>query len=102
MPPTVGPTAAASAEAALHRPMDFTRPSAGPSSSRIAREAGIIAAAPTPCRTRVPIRTAMLGATAHSSEATVNVPMPKTKSRRRPSTSAIRPAGASRAANMTA
>ena len=43
---------------------------------RMARVAGIMMAAPTPCSARAPMRSWTLGESAHSSEAAVKMPTP--------------------------
>src|SRR5215207_3962349 len=98
-PPSAGPAAAATAADALQRPIAAVRRAGGVSASTNASDAGIISAAPTPCTARAASRTPKVGASAASSDATVNVVTPATNRRRRPTTSASRPAGASSAAN---
>ena len=62
-PPTLGPTAAANAPAALHSATEVPRRSAGVSASRMASEAGIIVAAKAPWTARAASSTGTLGAT---------------------------------------
>ena len=63
---------------------------------------GIIIAAPTACSTRAPTRKGIVGDTAQSAEAAAKVSRPVTKTRLRPTRSAIRPAGTSSAAKTIA
>src|SRR3954447_1272803 len=62
----------------------------------IARITEAWAAAPTPCRKRAPISAPSLGARPHSSEATVKMTRPVSKTRLRPARSPRRPASSSR------
>ena len=101
-PPTLGPTAAANAPAALHSATEVPRRSAGVSARRIASDAGIIVAAKAPWTARAASSTGTLGASAQTSESAANPPTPMRYSERRPITSASRPAGASSAANVVA
>jgi hypothetical protein len=78
------------------------RRSAGVSLSRTAKEAGIIIAANAPWSARAANSTATLGDSAQASDIKANPPTPSPYRVRRPITSAIRPAGASRAANSVA
>ena len=76
-PPMTGPTAKAAAVVAAQIPIAVARSrSSGKVWLMIARVGGVIIAAPTPCRTRAPMRTPALGASPASSEATVKTPRP--------------------------
>jgi len=101
-PPTLGPTAAANAPAALHTPIDAMRFSAGVSVRTIASEAGIIAAAAAPWSARATSSTGTLGDSAQTSDIAANPATPARNSVRRPIVSANLPDGASRAANNVA
>ncbi|HEV7931774.1 MAG TPA: hypothetical protein VGP70_05560 [Actinomadura sp.] len=68
----------------------------------MARDAGIIAAAPAPCSALAARSVGRFGAIAQNSDIVVKSPMPARNSVRRPRTSASRPAGASSAANSRA
>ena len=98
-PPTTGPMAKAAAVVAAQIPIAVARSrSSGKVWLMMARVGGVIIAAPTPCSTRAPMRTAALGASPASSEAMVKTPRPPRKSRRRPNVSARRPPVTSRTA----
>src|SRR3954453_3136706 len=66
----------------------------------IARITEAWAAAPTPCRKRAPISAPSLGARPHSSEATVKITRPVSKTHLRPARSPRRPASSSRLPNV--
>ena len=101
-PPRLGPTAAASAPAALHSATDLVRCSAGVSANRIASDAGIISAAIAPWSPRATSSSGRLGANAQASDISAKPVTPTRYRVRRPITSARRPAGASSAANSVA
>jgi len=99
-PPSEGPNPAAAAPTADSSATPWERCSGGNAFSTSARADGTRKAAPSPCTTRKAISTSADGATAHSSEPTVNSSRPKTNTRRRPSRSAT-PAPAMRNAANT-
>src|SRR5215472_8649598 len=83
-PPTSGPPAIARPPRPPHMPTIAPRRSGGKAAARIVKLVGARSAAPTPCRTRAPIRNSAVGATAQAAEADVNRTRPATKTRRRP------------------
>ena len=91
-PPIVGPTAAASAPAAPQSAIACGTRDFGNACRMSARDAGVRAAAPTPCSTRPAMSRPTPGAAAQIAEATVKSAMPARKMRRLPSRSAHRPA----------
>ena len=97
-PPSDGPRPAAAAETADRRATPWERRSGGKASSTSASEDGTSIAAPSAWTTRNAIRVPGDGASAHSTEATVNTSRPTTNTRRRPMTSAMRPAAIRNAA----
>ena len=64
--------------------------------------AGSIIAPPSACTVRAPTRNGTDGAAAHAADAAANVSSPAMKTRLRPTRSAMRPVGTSRAANTIA
>ena len=100
-PPREGPVAAATAPAAAQRLVAVARFSAGNASSTSPSDAGIRAAPPTAWITRAAINTAALGAAPEMTDPSRNRAKPTAKTRRRPTRSAIRPAGTSSAAMTT-
>ena len=97
-----GPAAAATAPTAAQIETALRRSSAGNSGRRRASEVGKTEAAPTACSTRAATSSSTEGAAADRAEATVKIARPATKLRLRPSRSAVRPAGTSRAAKTIA
>src|SRR3954469_10291943 len=81
---------------APHRPVARARPAAsGNARPSKASPHAINAAAPRPSTTRPPMNVNGPGATAHSTEPTAVTTAPATKTRRRPKSSPIAPAGRS-------
>jgi hypothetical protein len=76
-PPTSGPTTTASATQAPHSPIirACCRRSGNPRTRRESAP-GATAAAPIPCTSRPAISVAVVGATAHTNEPTVNTVRP--------------------------
>jgi hypothetical protein len=74
---------------------------AGYTLDSIARVVGTTKAADSPSAARVAIITATFGASAEASEETVNIAVPPTSSRRRPSRSPARPASSMKPPNGT-
>ena len=83
-PPSGGPTAIAALVPAVQEPIAAAR-SPGPKTAvMIASELGTSSAPNAPCSARAAIKTAIDGATAHSSEAVPKPATPIAKIRRRP------------------
>ncbi len=98
----MGPTAAASAVAALQMPIARVQRATGTPCSNSTREAGIMTAEPMPCTQRPMSSVGRFGAAPHSADAATKRPTPDMYRGLRPTMSARRPAGASRAARGTA
>ena len=98
-PPSEGPRPAAAAPTAESSATPCARCAGGNAFRTSATADGTRKAAPSACTTRKAIRAPADGAIAHSSEPTMNSSRPKTKTRRRPSRSAIRAAAMRNAAN---
>ena len=97
-PPSEGPSPAAPAATADSSATPCDRRSAGNESSTRASDDGTRSAAPSACSTRNAVSVPGDGATAHSTDATVNSSSPLMKTRRRPMRSARRPAATRKAA----
>ena len=98
-PPITGPRAAPRAPSADQVPRALGRTGGGTAASSSDSDAGTIAPAPAAWITRAAISAATPGASPHSTDPRLNPASPATKSRRRPTRSAHRPAGTSTAAN---
>ena len=96
--PSVGPKAPATAPIAPQIATATGTFSLGKVCSTRASDDGTSAAAPTACRTRAATRNPAVGARPHSIEARVNTTTAVRNVRRRPTRSARRPAGISKAA----
>ena len=83
-PPRKGPMAVETPASPDHAPMAAPRSSGSNTASRMARLPGVSRAAPTPWMARAAISISMVGAIAHSSDATANQTTPQTKTRRLP------------------
>jgi hypothetical protein len=90
--------AAPTPPSAAQAPMTAERFSAGKLGRTSPSDVGVIAAAPTACRTRAATRSSALGAAAHRPDPTVNSASPPRKTRRRPARSPSLPNGTSSAA----
>ena len=91
-PPRNGPITVAMPDHAVQEPIAPPRSSGGNALTITARALGASSAPKTPCRTRAATSTSMLGASAHSSEATPKPPTPIENTRRSPKHVAERPA----------
>lgn len=92
-PPSTRPTGAATPPMPMKRPSALLR--SGPSGKMSvinARAAGVTSAAPSPCSSRATTNCQSSAASPQPSEASVKRATPAVKSRRRPMTSAARPA----------
>src|SRR5690242_777887 len=98
LPPMTGPNAAPIAPNADQVPIAAALELAGTEASSSESEAGTISPAPPAWTILAPISAAAEGAAPHSREPSVNVARPATKTRRRPTRSAHRPAGTRTAA----
>ncbi len=83
-PPSNGPSAVATPPSPDQAPIARARSAGRKLDSIIARLPGVSSAPPTPCSSRAPTSASALGATAQSSDATVNHATPTTNMRRRP------------------
>ena len=90
-PPTSGPTTVAIPPQAVQEPIAAPRSESGKVATMTARALGVSSAPATPWRARIAIRTPIVGASAHSSEATPKPPTPIENTRRSPSTSPSEP-----------
>ncbi len=90
-PPPSGPIAAAIAPNAVHVPIAAPRSDSGKVATITASELGINSAPATPSSARNAIRKPIVGASAHSSEATPKPPTPSAKIRRSPNRSPSEP-----------
>ena len=99
LPPITGPSAAPSAPSADQVPSAFARAAGGTAANSRDSDAGTIAPAPVAWMTRAAISRPTPGASAHSTDPSVNPASPAVNIRRRPIRSAHRPAGTSTAAN---
>src|SRR5215472_16039264 len=99
LPPITGPSAAPSAPNADQVPIALARPDAGTFANSRESEAGTIRPAPAAWMIRAAISSGTLGDSPQSADPTVKPIKPATKTRRRPTRSAHRPAGTSTAAN---
>src|SRR4051812_37827732 len=102
-PPSRTPATAPTAPTAPQAPSAVLR--SLPSANvvvRIESAAGVISAAPSPCRARAPISAPSLHASPESSEAAVKITSPTTKTRRRPTRSATRPPSRRKPPNISA
>ena len=97
-PPSDGPSAAATAPVAVQIAVAVARWCAGNSASRRPSEVGTRIAPPTACSMRAATSISTDPATPHRTDAPRNVQIPIMNIRRRPTMSAIRPAGTSSAA----
>ena len=86
-PPTSGPTTVAMPDHAVHEPIAAPRWAGGKAVTMTASAAGESSAPNIPCSTRPATITSMLGATAHTIEATPNPSTPIENTRRSPNTS---------------
>ena len=93
-PPRTGPAARNTVAPVETMPSAHPRRSSGTTSVALAYPRGTTSAAPTPCTPRPPISTPAVGASAHTAEPTAKIPAPNKNVRRRPCTSASRPAAA--------
>ena len=101
-PPIGGPSAAATPPTADQMPIASARCSTGKAGRIRPRVVGSIIAPPAAWRTRAATRKGIEGATAQRAEAAAKSSRPATKTRLRPTRSAIRPAGTSSAAKTIA
>ena len=83
-PPITGPSATPSPPMPPHAPSASPRFAGGTAAERIVRVRGVTIAPPSPCTARAAISVSTLGASAAAADATVKMPSPITKSRRRP------------------
>ena len=83
-PPTIGPTASASAENAAQMPMAAPRSRPLKVAVMIESEPGSSSAAPSPCTNRNPTSSPVLPDSPHISEPNVKTTRPSTKNRLRP------------------
>ncbi len=90
-PPRNGPITVAIPAHAVHEPIAAPRSRGGKADTITASELGASSAPKIPCSTRPATSTSMLGASAHSSDATPNPATPIEKTRRSPSTSPSEP-----------
>ena len=90
-PPIGGPSPAATAAVAPHRPIACARRSSENAAITRASDAGTSMAAPSAWTTRAATSSSTDGASAHSTEATVNTRTPLANARRRPTRSVSRP-----------
>ena len=97
-PPPKGPIAAPTATAAAQVPSARPRWSRGNVATTMAKELGVMMAAPMPCTTRAAMSHPTSGAAAHAADPAANTPAPARNTRRAPSASVSRPAGTSSAA----
>jgi hypothetical protein len=97
-PPRIWPSAAATPPLAPNRPIARARLSPVRVAAMVAITCGIISAAAAPCATRAASSSPMFGASAHSSEVSVNRAIPAMNSRRRPNASPSRPPTTTRVA----
>ncbi len=90
-PPSDGPSAVPIADIVPSSPIAPPVLSFGTVSPTNAMVRAIMTAAPSPCAALAPISSQSVGATPHSTEATVNREIPASSSRRRPVMSPSRP-----------
>ena len=96
MPPASGPAARPMPLNPAHNPIALTRSRGwGCAATSNASEAGLSAAAPTPCSTRPVISQPIEGASEHTTDATVNTATPVRNTRLRPNRSAKTPPASS-------
>ena len=96
--PMAGPKALAEAKQAPQRVTAVALRSDGHEAITSPIEAGVIKAAPTPCKARIAIRKNGTGAAATPMDASTNTANPKDITRKRPARSASRPLTTSNAA----
>ena len=101
-PPMSGPIASASAETPAQMPIAVPRWRGGNVAVMIDSVAGLISAAPPPCRTRAAISSCPVVERPQRREASVKTTIPTTKSRRLPYASASLPPMSINAANVSA
>ena len=90
-PPTSGPTMVAMPDHASQEPTAAPRSAGGKAATMTASALGASSAPKTPCATRPPTITSMLGASAHTSDVAPNPTSPIEKTRRSPKTSPSEP-----------
>ena len=90
-PPTSGPTIVAMPDHAVHEPIAAPRCAGGKAVTMTASAAGESSAPKMPCSTRPATSTSMVGAMAHTIDATPNPTTPSEKTRRSPNTSPSEP-----------